>query len=224
MLVLNSLCKNIFLIFLANSLCFPCLEKWTFKFPVFPVPWQPCPGLDRGCTPGYPCPAQVPGQDGGYPGVLPVETWDGIPPVQTWDGVPPPHPDLGWGSPHPGLDGVKSLPVRTGWVHPPPPVGRQQHSEHFLRGGRHASCVHAGGLSCLLLVTPAGLQYFVSQVAGVERIHGQFLCSFRLKFLRLSVLYCVTCSEVIKALNFTDSNIDLCFNNSTVIHCIDISN
>ena len=40
-LVVNSLCKNIFLIFLANSLCFPCLEKWTFKFPVFPVPWQP---------------------------------------------------------------------------------------------------------------------------------------------------------------------------------------
>ena len=37
-LVVNSLCKNIFL---ANSLCFPCLEKWTFKFPVFPVPWQP---------------------------------------------------------------------------------------------------------------------------------------------------------------------------------------
>ena len=42
-LVVNSLCKNIFLIFfLANSLCFPCLEKGTFKFPVFPVPWQPC--------------------------------------------------------------------------------------------------------------------------------------------------------------------------------------
>ena len=40
-LVVNSLCKNIFLIFLANSLCFPCLEKWTSKFPVFPVPWQP---------------------------------------------------------------------------------------------------------------------------------------------------------------------------------------
>ena len=41
MLVVNTLCKNIFLIFLANFLCFPCLEKWTFKFPVFPVPWQP---------------------------------------------------------------------------------------------------------------------------------------------------------------------------------------
>ena len=41
-LKLNSLCKTIFLIFLENSLCFPCLEKWTSKFPVFPVPWQPC--------------------------------------------------------------------------------------------------------------------------------------------------------------------------------------
>ena len=42
MLVVNSLCKNIFLTFLANSLCFSCLEKWTFKFLVFPVPRQPC--------------------------------------------------------------------------------------------------------------------------------------------------------------------------------------
>ena len=24
----------------------------------------------------------------------------------------------------------------------------EQHSEHFLCGGRYASCVHAGGLSC----------------------------------------------------------------------------
>ena len=37
----------------------------------------------------------------------------------------------GWGTPPPWLDGV-------------PP----HHSEHLLRGGRYASCVHAGGLSC----------------------------------------------------------------------------
>ena len=34
-----SLCKKIHLL---NSLCFPCLEKLTAKFPVFPVPWPPC--------------------------------------------------------------------------------------------------------------------------------------------------------------------------------------
>ena len=33
------LCKKINLL---NSLCFPCLEKLTAKFPVFPVPWPPC--------------------------------------------------------------------------------------------------------------------------------------------------------------------------------------
>ena len=39
----------------------------------------------------------------------------------------------GWCTPCSGLDGV------------PPP---RQQSEHLLRGGRCASCVHAGGLSC----------------------------------------------------------------------------
>ena len=31
----------------------------------------------------------------------------------------------------------------------PPPHCAEQHSEHLLRGGRCASCVHAGGLSCV---------------------------------------------------------------------------
>ena len=34
---------------------------------------------------------------------------------------------------------------------PPPPHCTEQHSEHLLCGGRCASCVHAGGLSCLLI-------------------------------------------------------------------------
>ena len=34
-----SLCKKLNVL---NSLCFPCLEKLTAKFPVFPVPWPPC--------------------------------------------------------------------------------------------------------------------------------------------------------------------------------------
>ena len=48
----------------------------------------------------------------------------------------------GWGTPHPPptppwLDGVPSP---------------HQHSEHLLRGGRNASCVHAGGLSCYYFI------------------------------------------------------------------------
>ena len=30
-----------------------------------------------------------------------------------------------------------------------PPQEIEQHSEYLLRGGRYASCIHAGGLSCL---------------------------------------------------------------------------
>ena len=85
-------------------------------------------------------------------------------PSQVWVwGVP--HPNSGWwegtwgtppqpglygggtqGTPRPGLDGYS----------PPPPLIREQYSEHLLRGGRCASYVHAGGLSCcdLLFISP----------------------------------------------------------------------
>ena len=33
----------------------------------------------------------------------------------------------------------------------PTPHCTEQHSEHLLRGGRCASCVHAGGLSCYFI-------------------------------------------------------------------------
>ena len=57
-------------------------------------------------------------------------------------------PDLRWGTPY----------LR--WGTPPtwdPLPITEQHSEHLLRGGQCASCVHAGGLSCstLRLVTKA---------------------------------------------------------------------
>ena len=48
--------------------------------------------------------------------------------VQAWRGYPP----------CPRLDGVTPLPHQE----------TDQQSEHLLRGGRYASCVHAGGLSC----------------------------------------------------------------------------
>ena len=58
-------------------------------------------------------------------------------------------PSLGGGYPMPGgtpcLGGnhVREVP------HLCPPHFTEQHSEHLLRGGQCASCVHAGGLSCL---------------------------------------------------------------------------
>ena len=73
-------------------------------------------------------------------GGTPCPRQDWLLPVQgrAWGTTPPPRPGLGTPS------------ARTG-VHPQPvmesPQTKQQ-SEHLLRGGRYASCGHAGELSC----------------------------------------------------------------------------
>ena len=108
----------------------------------------PHPGLDGGGYPrypptsrpswgtpfkmGYPPPSR---HDQGTPHLGMGYSCDlgCIPHHQDLAGVPP--PTLGWGTPLPDL----------GWGTPP---WTEQHSEHLLRGGRYASCVHAGGLSC----------------------------------------------------------------------------
>ena len=102
---------------------------------------------------------------GGYP--FPGQDWGGggypIPRSGCEDTLGcAPHsgcPRSGWegGNPHPELDGGTPL-SRAGWGTSPPPHGqdwmgylppnREQHSEHLLQGGRYASCVHVGELSC----------------------------------------------------------------------------
>ena len=116
---------------------------------------DPIPGVDRGvphpADGGYPVPGldkgeyPVPGLDGGTSSQ--VRTGGGVPPFkirmggsQDLMGVAPP--------PCPGLDGVHPSPSKTGWNTPLPNQETDQQSEHLLRGGRCASCVHAGGLSC----------------------------------------------------------------------------
>ena len=90
---------------------------------------------------GYP--RQVPIPDGGgYPHPVPMKG-GGYPILLVGRGTP--IPDLGWGVPP---IQVRSQ-VRTGgggW-HPQ----LEQHSMYLLHGGRYASCIHAGGLSCLYL-------------------------------------------------------------------------
>ena len=111
----------------------------------------PIPGLAEG-VPRVP-PDQVwmgypPRPGTGYPhgpGMGSPRTWNRVP-SQTWDGVPsqpgtryPLRPGMGYPS-RPGI----GYPPDLRWGTPP-------FSEHLLRGGRYASCVHAGGLSCLIL-------------------------------------------------------------------------
>ena len=92
---------------------------------------------------GYP----QPGQDR----VPPSQDSTGVPPGQVRMGYDPPQP--GWGTtpptartgyhPQEGQDGVPL--ARSGWGAPQ----TEQQCKHLLRGGRYASCLHTGGLSCL---------------------------------------------------------------------------
>ena len=60
-----------------------------------------------------------------------------IPPIQDWMGTSLSRPGMGY-------------PLsRTGWSNPASHQETEQHSEHLLCGGRYASCIHAGDLSCL---------------------------------------------------------------------------
>ena len=79
----------------------------------------------------------------------PLPGLGGVPP-----GVPP-HLGLGGGptqsTPHPGLGGGPPgvpPPRQGGPARGTPP---DQHSVYLLHGGRYASCVHAGGLSCICI-------------------------------------------------------------------------
>ena len=145
----------------------------------YPIPGVgvPQPGLDDG---GYPIPEGYPGQVlmvGGTPsqvwgGGVPQPGLDGgmeYPPDLGWAtphhqdlaGVPPypgmdtPPPDLGWGTPT--IKTWLGYPPTLGWGTPPPQTWDgvpPSHSEHLLRGGWYASCVHAGGISyCSLILT-----------------------------------------------------------------------
>ena len=97
----------------------------------------------------------------GYPipglasrGATPSQVWLGGTSSQAWEGRGTLLTRSGQGTPGPGmgypLDLEKGTPPDLGWGTPRPEMGYPpQHSEHLIRGGRYASCVHAGGLSCL---------------------------------------------------------------------------
>ena len=99
----------------------------------------------RSTREGYP----IPGVDGGVPRVPPDLVRMGYPPPPARPGmVYPPRPGMGYppkpGTGYPPWPGMGVPPPDLRWGTPPP-----QHSEHLQRDGRYASCVHAGGSSCL---------------------------------------------------------------------------
>ena len=104
----------------------------------------------------------TPSQAGGRG--YPLPRWgEGVPPSQVGGGGT--HSQVGRGVPLPRQGGGYPFPGRgrgyllPRWGEGYPFPGRrsgypllEQHSVYLLRGGRYASCVHAGGLSCLSAV------------------------------------------------------------------------
>ena len=89
---------------------------------------------------GYPIPGP-----GGYPILGPGRGCPpGIPPHLAGGRLPGVPPHLAGGCP-PGVS-----PTWQGGARPGTPPYQEQHSMYLLHGGRYASCVHAGGLSCSL--------------------------------------------------------------------------
>ena len=99
---------------------------------------------------------------GGDPGQVqmggtPARSRQGGTPTRSRWAVPQPGPDRGggyptrfrWGVPQPGVSPVQR------WSTPPPPPRIRQQMEYLGCGGRYASCVHAGGLSCFSFIFAA---------------------------------------------------------------------
>ena len=87
----------------------------------------------------------------------------GIPPSSREDRGYPHLANGGGGAGTPSRSGWDTPFARWGypfcWLN----VGKVQHSEHLLCGGRYASCIHAGGLSCYI--------YNGNAVAGAQNLH-----------------------------------------------------
>ena len=78
-------------------------------------------------------------------GITPFQVW-GVPHVR---GVPHVQGDpISGGTPCPRVPYLGRYPMSGGVPHLHTPHCTKQHSEHLLRSGRCACCVHAGGLSC----------------------------------------------------------------------------
>ena len=136
------------------------------------LPWL---GQIPGRWGGYP-PGQVRYQDGGSDprtgGAEWVPPWPGQ--ISGWGvrsqdwgcrvGTPLARSDIRMGGQIPGLGGQGGYPSPWpgqiqdgGWVRSQDGGGYpllEQHSVYLLHGGRYASCVHAGGLSCFTLLLP----------------------------------------------------------------------
>ena len=130
------------------------------------TPWPGQDGVPLAST-GSDTPLARSGWGTLWPGLdgvpLPRPGQDGVPPGQDWMGYPLGQVRMGYPL-QPGLDGVSPPSPRTGRGTPPGQdwgthswewgtPGSEQQSEYLLHGGRYASCDHARGLSCIILVS-----------------------------------------------------------------------
>ena len=134
-----------------SALCNACLSCLAVSYTVWPLSLRREPPGVTFLPPGEGkvifsvCPHPIQIRTGRTPGYLPHQ---GVP---HFGGGTPSHVQGGYPmfGGYPMSGGVPH--VWWGVPHIRPPHCTEQHSEHLLRGGRCASCVHAGGLSIIKL-------------------------------------------------------------------------
>ena len=84
---------------------------------------------------------------------------DGVTLHQDWMG----HPNQDW-------MGVPPISTKWGYPHPNRETATEQHSEYLLRSGQCASCVHAGRLSCLVLILTHHFLVYIKLITRLMNI------------------------------------------------------
>ena len=177
---------------------------------------MPC-GRGRGTQtpPGGEVPSQVPPQ-GGTRTPPPGGTWSGTPPPGGYPDTPPGgypvryHPPRGGTRTPPGgtrsgtpLGGYPDPPGGVPSQVPPPGGGTQvgQQKEYSLHGGRYASCVHAGGLSCCNIISHFGEYFTFSNREIFRHMGNNKMCSKTKHLSKVNLLWIKLSDKVLSCKN-----------------------
>ena len=94
------------------------------------------------------------------------------------------------------------------WGTPLPRIGQQM--EYLIRGGRYASCVHAGGLSCLFMLFKAALQLHCKVNSVIVSVVSKFKNNTQLflKSMCYSSFYIFCCFTIFDTSAYTHIKVE----------------